>query len=126
MVRPRKGAAAANGVAVVHVAGQKDIGEQERLFVQGGHQRVGARVGVLDADLDRVILGERARRADLLLRLGAAADAAASCPDAAAAATDTAVRQLQAGRALRYPPPLPHLAAVRVSATTNAHPRLLN
>lgn len=26
VVRPRKGAAAANGVAVVHVAGQKDIG----------------------------------------------------------------------------------------------------
>jgi hypothetical protein len=121
VVRPREGAAAADGVAVVHVAGQKHIGEEQRLVVQGGHQRVGARVGVLDTDLNRVILGE-ARRADLLLRLCAPTDAAASGPDAAAGATDTAVRQLQAGHALRYPPPLPHLSAVRVSATHTQQP----
>lgn len=57
----------------VHVAVGEEVRDQEGLVVERGHQGIGARVGVLDADLDRVILGEaarlRRRRPDLLLGL---------------------------------------------------------
>lgn len=55
---------------VVHVVGE-EVRDEQRLVIECGHQGVGARVGVLDADLDGVILGQaaRRRRADLLFGL---------------------------------------------------------
>lgn len=41
---------------VIHVVGEV-VRDEERLVIECGHQGVGARVGVLDADLDGVILG---------------------------------------------------------------------
>lgn len=46
---------------VVHVVGEV-VRDEQRLVIECGHQGVGARVGVLDADLDGVILGQAARR----------------------------------------------------------------
>ena len=55
---------------VVHVVGEV-VRDEQRLVIECGHQGVGARVGVLDADLDGVILGQaaRRRRADLFFGL---------------------------------------------------------
>lgn len=96
------------GALVVHVVGE-EVGDKKRLVVEGRHQRVGARVGILDADLDGVILDQavwlmlQAHRAtDLLLGLSAA-DNAASAPAAALRRCrrrpQSAVRQAQTGRA---------------------------
>lgn len=54
---------------VIHVVGEK-VRDEQGFVIECGHQRVGARVGVLDADLDRVILGEAARRRRTYLLLG--------------------------------------------------------
>lgn len=46
---------------VIHVVGQ-EVGYEQRLVVERGDERVSAGVGVLDADLDGVILGQPVRR----------------------------------------------------------------
>lgn len=54
---------------VVHVVGE-EVRDEQRLVIECGYQGVGARVGVLDADLDGVILGQAARRRRPNLFLG--------------------------------------------------------
>lgn len=92
---------------VIHLVAQV-VRYKERLVVERRHQRVGARVRVLDADLDRVIFGQAMwrRRTDLFFGLR-------RC--------HAAVGQAQAGRApAPSPPSTTDSASVAVRAAVSA------
>lgn len=59
---------------VIHVIVAEVIRDEQRFVIECRHQRIGARVRVLDTDLDRIIFGEaamriRRRRADFFFGL---------------------------------------------------------
>lgn len=47
---------------VVHVIVAEIIGDEQRFVIERRHQRIGARVRIFDADLDRIIFGEATMR----------------------------------------------------------------